>query len=57
MINIQPEIKLLKEQRIRNAIRYMELNKSLSFHHVANKFKVEADELQTAWAESRKVKR
>lgn len=46
-----------KDQRICNAIRYMEPNKSLSFHHVANKFKVNADKLQTAWAKSRKVNR
>ena len=42
---------------LQKAIAYMELNQSLSFHHVAHKFNVVASELQNAWAMSRRVKR
>jgi len=41
---------------LQKAIKYLELNSSLSFHHVAGKFKVNVSELQTALAKSRKVK-
>jgi hypothetical protein len=42
--------------KIQEAIKYMELNQSLSFHHVALKFNVNVTELQNAWASSRKIK-
>ena len=39
---------------LQNAIKYLEQNKTLSFHHVAVKFNVSVTELQNEWARTKK---
>lgn len=41
--------------KLQDAIKYLSVNQSLSFHHVALKFNVGVTELQNAWAKSRKL--
>ena len=42
--------------KLQEAIKYLELNTSLSFHHAAIKFGVNVSKLQNAWAERKRVK-
>lgn len=47
MIDIQEEVKVLE------AVKYITINPTLSFHHVATKFKVDVQKLQDQYRLSR----
>lgn len=61
MIDVQQEVKLLKEQKIQNMMVKIESDiaegKRFSFHHYATKSGLPAQDIQNAWAKHSHGKR